>query len=112
MTPQHFNIIRKAGDPNKVTLVTKDGKPYTIYKPSEKGIFIEDYGQFVKCAPYGNHFIFELPRNIPGWAHMCSCGSPAVMVGSNAYDHLGSPEGMMFVCQFHTQKNKHADGSS
>jgi len=107
-----FNIIRKAGDPTKVTLVGKDGKEYTIYKPDDKGIFVEEYGQFIKTAPYGNHFIFEVPKALPGWAHMCSCGSAAVLVGSNAYGHLGSPEGMMFVCHVHTTTNKHADGSS
>ena len=108
-----FNIIRKAGDPNKVTLVTKDGKPYTIYKPSEKGIFIEDYGQFVKCHNYGNHFIFEVPKSIyPSPSHMCSCVSIAILTGGNAYAHLGTPSGMMFSCKHHLDTNKHADGSS
>ena len=109
---QTFNIIRKAGDPGKVTLVTKDGKETTVYKPQDEKIFIEEYGAFVPCISYGNHFIFELPSHIPGWAHMCSCGGTAVTVGSKAYSHLGSAEGLMFVCERHTTTNKHADGSS
>ena len=108
---QTFNIIRKAGDPTKVTLVTKDGKETTVYKPQDEKIFIQEYRAFVPCISYGNHFIFELPSHIPGWAHLCSCGSPAIMVGGDAYSHLGTPEGMMFACKHHLDFNKHADGS-
>ena len=108
---QSFNIIRKAGDPTKVTLVTKDGKETTVYKSQDEKIFVQEYQTFIKCHEYGAHFVFELPSHIPGWAHMCSCGSPAILVGSKVYDHLGSAEGMMFSCQHHLDFNIHADGS-
>jgi len=102
-----FNIIKHFGDAGKVTLV--DGT--VIHKDPAERLFVPEYGVFVKCAPYGNHFIFEVPKRIKGPSWMCSCGSVAHMVGANAYGHLSSPEGAMIVCQHHTQFNKHADGS-
>ena len=115
---QAFNIVRKVGSPTKVTLVKRNGEEFTVYKPDDKGIFVPEWGIFVKCAPYDVHFIFEVPKDLPGWTHMCSCGSPAVAVSGDDYGHLGSPEGMMFVCKSHldtsleTGKGLHADGAS
>lgn len=106
-----FNIIRKAGDPNKVTLNLKSGKRVTVERPLDDKIFVPEYKNFVRCAPYGVHFIFEVPKSIfPAPSYMCSCGSAAVAVGSKAYTHLGSAEGLMFVCQHHLDYNKHSDG--
>jgi hypothetical protein len=78
-------------------------------------------GRFIMCAPYDNHFVYEDPmwKIIPGrWAHMCTCGSTAVIVGYNAYKKDASPstegttKGEMFVCYYHAQFGKHADGST
>lgn len=103
-----FNIVHHLKADH---VVLEDGT--TIYK-SEK-IFVPEMGGFVVCAPYGNHCIFEFPKNKPKMfpmAYGCSCGSVAVIVGSNAYGHLGSAFGAMLVCLCHTTYNKHADGSS
>jgi len=103
-----MEIIRAHNTPNKVTLI--DGTE--IYRdPSEK-IFVPEYGTFIKCAPYDNHFIFEVPMRIKGPSWLCSCGSPAYMVGMKAYSHLSSRKNAMIVCHHHTTLNKHADGSS
>lgn len=104
---QPFTIVKHMGDPN--TAVTLDG--YKVQRYDK--LFIKDFGAFVKCAPYDNHFIYREPTGKLGrWSYMCTCGGPAVYVGADAYGHLGSPEGMMFVCYIHTLTNKHGDGSS
>jgi hypothetical protein len=102
-----MKIIRSHNTPNKVTLV--DG---TIIERDKSGkIWIAEYGTFVPWAGYDNHFIFEVPERIQGTSYLCSCGSPAVIVGAKAYAHLGSSQDALFVCLHHTQNNKHADGS-
>ena len=106
--PVPFNIIRFKGDANTVTLY--DGTK--IQRSKDEFIFVPEYGGFVRKAPYGNHFVFELPKKTRGPSYMCSCGSTAVFIGSKDYGHLGSPEGMMLVCWHHTTFNKHADGAS
>jgi hypothetical protein len=72
-----MKIIRSHNTPNKVTLV--DG---TIIERDKSGkIWIAEYGTFVPWAGYDNHFIFEVPERIQGTSYLCSCGSPAVIVG-------------------------------
>ena len=101
-----FNIIRIRNSPTKATLINER----VVYRKDK--IYVPEYKGFVKCVPYDNHFVFEVPSDIKGAAYLCSCGGIAVFVGSRAYGHLGSPEGMMLVCQAHTTNNKHMDGSS
>lgn len=100
-----FTQIRVRNDLNRA--VTVDGD--TVER--QESIFVPEQGAFIKCSPMDNHFIYETKRP-QRWAHMCTCGSPAVIAGSKAYSHLGSPEGQMFVCYIHTISNKHLDGSS
>ena len=101
-----FNIIRIRNSPTKVTLQND------VIVHKQESVFVPEYQGFVRCVPYDNHFVFEVPSDIKGPAYLCSCGGIAVFVGSRAYGHLGSPEGMMLVCQAHTTNNKHMDGSS
>jgi len=92
---QPFSIIKHYNNPNEA--VTLDG--YKVHR--EEKVFIEGLGGFVPCAKQGR------------WFAACTCGSPAVLIGAKDYAHLGSPEGMMLVCYFHTNPNmmRHADGS-
>jgi len=101
-----MNIIRSHGTPDKVTLA--DGT--VIYRDPDERMFIPEYGTFIKCAPYSTHFLFTVPVRIKGAGMLCSCGSPAVIVGAKAYAHLSSFKEAMVVCQFHTTNNRHADG--
>ncbi len=101
-----FNIIKFINSPTKVTLQNN----VTVQKQDK--VFVPEYQGFVRCAPYDNHFCFEVPVDIKGPSYLCSCGGIAVFVGSTAYGHLGSPEGMMLICQSHTTNGKHMDGSS
>jgi len=106
--PKTFNIIKFKGDPNKVTLV--DGT--VVQNDKSDFIFVPEYGAMIRKAPYGIHWVFEVPKHIhPAPSHLCSCGSYAVFVGSNAYANQGSPEGLMLVCHNHTTFGVHADGS-
>ncbi len=74
-------------------------------------MFIPEWGTEVMCAPYDNHFIFEVPKRIKGVSLMCSCGSPAVTVGAKAYAHLSDHKDAMLVCYHHTALGTHSDGS-
>ena len=101
-----FNIIHHRGEVN--TAFLDDGTP--VYRQDK--VWIDEEHGFLKCCPYDSHFVFLMPKRMIGvWSLVCSCGSPAVIVGSKVYSHLGSPEGKMIVCYHHTSWGKHADGS-
>lgn len=108
----HYNSVNSA--------VTVDGKE--VHR--EDKIWYSEYddrrqpisGRFIMCAPYSEHFIYEDPmwKLIPGrCAHMCTCGSIAVIVGYNAYKHESSPstegtmKGEMLVCKWHMDNGVH-----
>lgn len=97
-----FNIIHHRGEPQEAEFEN------TTVRRSEE-IFVSEWGAMVKCTPYGDHFIFEippvspqetvLPLTRPGPAHQCTCGSPAVVVPPG-------PSGM-FVCLSHATYGFH-----
>jgi len=109
-----FSIIKHHNSPNSAT--TLDG--HSVIR--KKQLWIQEYKRFVICAPYDNHFIYEDPSKKAGrWVFMCTCGSPAVIVGSSVYSEHASPTsgdgivpGEMLVCKMHMDRNKHADGST
>jgi len=111
-----FGIIKHFNTPNEA--VTVDG--YTVKRKNK--LFFKEWGTFVMCAPYDNHFIYDDPVARKGkygrWTPMCTCGSPAGKVGSNVYSFQASPategtiKGEMIVCLHHSMFGKHADGSS
>ena len=112
-----FSQIRVRNTPDEATL--SDGSK--IYKNKENKFWIKDLGRPVKAIDYDNQFIALDPSNKVGrWFAMCSCGSPAVIVGHQAYKHGASAgnsdddmvAGEMLVCYWHTTYGKHADGSS
>lgn len=109
-----FSIIRKMNSLNSAE--TLDG---ITVKRKEK-IYIPAWERFVMCAPYDNHFIYEDISGKPNrWAHMCTCGGMAVVVGANVYKKDASPTsgpgimpGEMLICKHHADFGKHSDGSS
>jgi hypothetical protein len=102
-----MNIIRHAGDPTEA--VTLNG----IHVFREEKIFVLEMKAFIPCAMYGNHFIYDSGEKKKGTSpYMCTCGSIAVIVGSNVYEKDASAAGAMFVCHHHASFGKHADGSS
>lgn len=101
-----FSIIHFRGDRNSA--VTDENK---VVKRTDK-FFVLEYKNFVPCAPYITHFLFEEKRK--GYcSYQCTCGSPAVIVGHQQYktDMAATPTGELFVCLFHAQTGRHKDGS-
>lgn len=133
--PPKLNIIkvlRFTGDRKSATLA--DGK--TVYR-SESLWMGKQYG-LVKCSNTSNHFIYHDPdfnhgtgdwptqpngkpfkRFVGRWTPICSCGSPAAVVGSGVYRGSSSPTtavesthpGQMLVCLALMQYGIHLDGS-
>jgi len=102
-----FSIIKNYNSPNLA--VTEDG----IEVRRKEKIYIPDWNVEIMCAPYDNFFIYYDPSNKIGrWNLMCACGSPAGVVGYNAYRDDASNDGAMIICLAHGQYGKHADGSS
>ena len=107
-----FNIIKHAGEPQEGTL--PDGRSvYRLVEITERyasaeGTRLETH----KCAPYDNHFIYKVPKDVLGPLYCCSCGSMAILTGSKAYSHQGSAQGRLWVCKMHLDTDRHADGSS
>jgi len=98
-------------------IVRQIGKPVTFRLPSgewitaQDKIYIPEWDYFVPVAWYDNHTIYEVPKNQPGPAYMCTCGCPAIVVGYDAYKGDASMQGAMFVCSQHVNTGLHADGS-
>jgi len=102
-----FNIVRYHGQRNKA-FVEEIG--LTVYRADK--ILVPEYGRFIPCAQYDEHFIFEVPpkyKDIPSF--MCTCGSVAVIAGMSSYQHDASPQGLMFVCLNHATYGVHVGGS-
>ena len=97
MTETKLHIIKphSRGDVKKVTTIKNEKVE------RQEQLFVEDWGVFIKCAPYDNHFVFmsSLPNQS---TYMCTCGSPAVVVPPG-------PTGM-FVCLHHATYGNHTTG--
>lgn len=88
-----FNIIKHAGQPNTAEF---EGVKVT----RQEHIFVIDpqLGGLIPCAPYDDHFVFEVPRSRARQgqsSYMCTCGSAAVIANPEG------AKGRMFVCLFH-----------
>ena len=108
-TAPTFSVVRNLNDLGEAE--TLDG--YKVYRKDK--IFIRAWGRFVMCPSYDNHFIYEDRSGKKNrWAHMCTCGSAAVVVGSKAYAKDASPTntGELLVCLLHAQYGHHTDNST
>jgi len=101
----NFNIIRKAGVPNKGQL------PNGVWVYGQDKFYIDTYNAMIPVAPYSDHFIYELPSQYKGSKYRCSCGSPAVVVSYTGYVGDASPQGKLMVCMAHATDGKHIGGS-
>jgi hypothetical protein len=118
LSGKRLSVVRLKGIPQKATLF--DGT--IVYRSKDDIIEIYQQGNNnhrVKCASYDNHFCYRVPNHILGWGMMCTCGGPAVLVGSNVYFGQSSPTkdkglvpGELVVCYYHAIDGNHADGST
>lgn len=112
--PTKFHIIRYAGQRDEAT--TSDG--IKVYRKDK--VWVADMergtGRFIACAPDDTNFIFVDPnwtKVVGRWFAYCSCGSPAVIVGSNAYKQYGSYstegtiKGELLICKEFLETAKH-----
>ena len=101
-----FCIIRHRGSPNEAE--TDEGKKVK----RQPSIYLQSYDGLFMVAPYLDHFVYQDPsKKIGRWTLMCTCGSPAVIVGYDAYKQDASPQGSMIVCLCHAQTGHHQDGT-
>lgn len=113
-----LTVLRVKGIPYEATLF--DGtKVYRSRDDIIETFFMGDDSHRVKAAPYDNHFCYNVPNHIEGWALMCTCGYLAGIVGSEVYKKDASPtigdglvSGELVVCLHHSSYGRHADGSS
>lgn len=106
-TLPNFNIIRYRGQPNKATTLLG----FDVQR--RESIFVPIYNRLIPCAPYSDHFIYEIP---PQYKHtsalMCTCGSFAEVVGMSGYKNDASPSGLMIVCHLHAAFGRHNNGGA
>lgn len=101
-----FSIIKHRGDPKYAT--TLDG--YRVQKHEK--VYIPEWKAWVMCADYHmEHFVYldpmaYLKNKLGRWFAMCTCGSPAVIVGKDVYTSSGG----MLVCYFHALNGRHTTG--
>jgi hypothetical protein len=97
-----FNIIHHSGSVDEA--MTLDG--IKVFRSKE--IFVPEWGDVVRCAADPDHFIYEEPTKKAGRpAHMCTCGSMAVIVDKNTHRRFSSLEGKMFLCHTYMMYGKH-----
>lgn len=95
--PNPFTLIKHRGEPNRATF---EGVTVT----RQEKLFIQEWGGLVRCAPYDNHFIFEVPqtRKKMGMSeYLCTCGSAAIVA------HPEDTKRRMFVCHFEALNGYH-----
>jgi hypothetical protein len=101
-----MHIVRNINTPKEAT--TLDGKK--VHR--EEKLYVPEMQAFIPCASYSNHFIYANPSTKKGQpCYLCTCGSLAVVIGSNAYAQDQSPSGALFVCHCHATFSRHSDGT-
>jgi hypothetical protein len=84
-----------------------------IHVHREEKIYVQELNYFVPTALYDNHFIYDSHSTKKGTSpFMCTCGSIAVVIGSNVYEKDQSPGGVLFVCHCHASMGRHSDGTT
>jgi hypothetical protein len=99
-------IIRSHNDPNHA--VTLGGIPVG----REKMIFLPSYRQWFPVLQTSMHFCFRDASHARGTTLFCTCGSPGIIVGFEAYRKHSSFIGNEVIsCHHYIQYGQHSDGS-
>jgi hypothetical protein len=99
-----IQVIRHHNSPNRAQL------PNGEWVERQEKLFIPEWGRFVVCADYSDHFIFELPKKYEGPTYQCTCGAAAIISGYSAYKDDASQQGLLFICLNHSTFGVHATG--
>lgn len=91
----NFSIIKHRGQPNQAKF-----EGHTVVR--QEKIFAGEFG-LIPCAPYDDHFVFEIPKALSNrlgmWSYWCTCGS----VAGVAWPDNNVSQKMM-VCLFYHQR--------
>ena len=100
-------IIRNTGDPRDTR--TLHGKE--VHR--EQSIYLKSHNAVLPVLQTSMHFCYRDASQPRGTTLFCTCGSPAIIVGYEAYRKYNSYIGNeVIACYQYIQYGKHADGSS
>jgi hypothetical protein len=99
-----FTIIRHRGQPTRAQL--PDGK----WIERQDQLFVPEWGRFIPCVQYDDHFVYEVPPKYIGASFRCTCGAIAVVSGYSAYRDNASQQGLLLLCLNHSTFGVHATG--
>jgi hypothetical protein len=75
-------------------------------------IFLQSERAWFRAIDTYDHFVYKVPRNLPGPTIMCTCGSVAGTFQFDAYRQFQSVNmGTLVCCVAHIQNGQHNDGS-
>jgi hypothetical protein len=127
-----IKVVRFTGDRKSAELANQK----LVYR--SESLWMGKDWKLVHCVNSGSHFIYHDPdfdqakgnwpmdrngrvpkKHLGKWTPVCTCGSPGVVVGSNAYKQWASPTtraesthpGMMLMCLSVLNFGVHMDGA-
>ena len=99
-------VVRGHNDPKRAWTLHGD------LVERQKEIYLPSYRQNLPVLQTSMHFCFRDPSVPRGTTLFCTCGSPSIVVGYEAYRKYQSFMGMEVVaCHNFIQYGVHADGS-
>lgn len=100
------NIIRRAGDARDTR--TLNGREVR----RQDSIYLKSHNAVIPVLQTSMHFCYHDGSRPRGTTLFCTCGSPAIVVGYEAYRNLNSYIGNeVIACHSYIQYGKHSDGS-
>lgn len=98
------NVIRHYGDLKN----TRNLQGEEVQR--QEYLFLKSYKQWLPCLNTDTHFVYK--SNRLGSSTLCTCGSPAVVMGYDAYKKYQSYMGNeVIMCHHFFQYGTHSDGS-
>lgn len=103
--PRAPKVIHQYGRPYKAK--TLSGK----WVERQDQIYVPSHREVYPVLDYDTHFIYRDGENL-GSTLLCTCGSPAGVIGYEGYKRFASYRGMnVIACIYYTNHGHHADGS-
>ena len=100
------NVIKHHNDPKHAVTLHGDNVERQVQ------IFLPSYRAWLPVLQTSMHFCFRDPSVPRGTTLFCTCGSPAIIVGFEAYKKYNAYMGMEVIsCHYFIQYGVHSDGS-